>query len=331
MALEISTKLLSVLIMLLLMIENTAALKALGYYFMDASYTSLVAEYSKLDEVSIDVYSMNRKGQVSGTTPTQAMNYAAKNNQTKLFLVISNYGSSGFSSSMIHSVLSNANYRNTLMTQVIAKAIADGFNGVNIDFENVPHKDRTLLTSFVSEFSSKLHNNSLLLVMSVPPIQQDSPSDSWSGAYDYAQLGLYVDILQVMTYDEHGPWSAPGAVAGLDWVKACINYTMSVVPKDKISMGVPAYGYIWNLLPHTGSTIFWKNLPALLKGKTVHWSNSTSSPYVKWTDSKGNHESWFENTESIQLKGEYARSVGIHGVSVWALGEDDPSFWDALL
>ena len=98
-------------------------------------------------------------------------------------------------------------------------------------------------------------------------------------------------------------------------------------------MGVPAYGYVWNLNnKHTGYQVAWSDIPDLIAGKTVQWDNTSSSPYVQWTDSEGNHEAWFENTQSIQLKGQYARSIpGLHGVSVWALGLENPSFWDALL
>ena len=38
---------------------------------------------------------------------------------------------------------------------------------------------------------------------------------------------------------------------------------------------------------------------------------------------------WYENAASVQLKANAARAAGV-GVSMWAMGEEDASFWDAV-
>jgi spore germination protein YaaH len=39
---------------------------------------------------------------------------------------------------------------------------------------------------------------------------------------------------------------------------------------------------------------------------------------------------WYENAQSISLKATLAASDSVASVSVWALGLEDPSYWQAI-
>ena len=73
----------------------------------------------------------------------------------------------------------------------------------------------------------------------------------WRGAYDIAAIAKYVDLVCLMTYDQHTRWTEPGPVAGWDWTVENLNYALKVVPKEKLSLGIPLYGYHW----YTGAPI----------------------------------------------------------------------------
>jgi spore germination protein len=255
----------------------------------------------------------------------------AKTNGLKSFMCMSNYGPNDFNSRRIHAVLSNKKAKSRLINRIISIATASGFDGVNIDFEAIPARDRSKLTAFMTALSNALHAQGLKLVMSVPAIESDDPHDDWAGAFDFAALGQVVDILQVMTYDENGPWGAPGPVAGLPWVETCINYAKTVVPASKISMGVPGYGYEWNLDNGKAWSLNQAEVLTRIQGKTVVWDDTQKSPKVEFMENGQRHVIWFENSQSLTLKGDFARSSGIGGVSVWALDGLSTAYWNALL
>ncbi|MEJ0047804.1 MAG: glycosyl hydrolase family 18 protein [Rhodospirillales bacterium] len=68
-----------------------------------------------------------------------------------------------------------------------------------------------------------------------------------------------------------------------------LAYAESVVPKAKISLGFPAYGYDWNLTAGGGDTIAWNQVPALIKrtGAVPQWDDATSSPWFTYTAANG--------------------------------------------
>ena len=308
----------------------SAAPGQMAYYADASSMASLQAEAGTLNIVAADLFGVNEAGKVSGKIPAAVTQLSAANN-IALYAVVSNYAGRGFKPKIATAILTPG----TAQTKAVAAMVAVARNtaGINLDFEAVPHKERPLYTAFAQRLATALHAISRKLVLSIPAKSADLPNDSWAGAYDYAALGTIADILQVMTYDENGPWGAPGPVAGLDWTTACIAYAESVIPPAKVSMGMPAYGYDWNTTKTTGTTINWNQIPALLAktGATPQWDTASSSPWFTYTASDGSaHTVWYENAQSIGLKAQYAASVSAQSVSVWALGLDDPSYWQAI-
>jgi len=301
-------------------------------YYPDASgLASLKAEATTLKIVAADSYDVTAKGVVSGSVPTSVRTVTI-NHKILLLPTVSNWSGNNFQSSIAKALLTPGAAQNAAITAITALA-TKGFGGINIDFESVPHKLRPQYTAFVQTLAAALHKESKILVLSVPAKTADDPNDSWAGAYDFASLAPLADILQVMTYDENGPWGAPGPVAGLDWVTQCIDYTKTVVPLAKISMGMPAYGYDWNTTKSTGVTINYNAVPALIAatGATVQWDTPSSSPWFTYNAANGDsHTVWYENPQSITAKAQFAALTGVQSVSEWALGEDNAGYWKAV-
>jgi len=297
-----------------------------------SSYDSLTAFYTYMNQMPTDTFAVDVHGTIRGTAPAQALHFA-KSKGMLTFATISNFDAIGFDAKITHSILNHARPRARAISQMLKLVQHWEYSGINIDFESIDHTDRKAMTSFVHDVAQKMRAAGLLTVVSVPAELKDNPEDSWTGAFDFAALGQSADILQVMTYDENGPWGSPGPVAGLNWVEPCIAFSVSVVAPGKLSLGIPAYGYDWNMTAKTGAQVFWKDIPALISktGATPQWDSASSSPFFTYHAADGsNHVVWYEDEKSIPLKSSLAVSYKLAGVSVFALGYDDLRFWQAV-
>jgi spore germination protein len=297
-----------------------------------SSYESLTAFYGYMNQLPTDTFAVDAHGTVSGTPPTKALQFA-KSKGMKTFAAVSNFDAIGFDPNITHAILNEPKPRAQAIQQMLKLVQQWGYTGINIDFESIDYTDRKAFSSFVQDVARKMRGAGYLTVVSVPAELKDNPEDSWTGAFDFASLGKAADILQVMTYDQHGPWGLPGPVAGLNWVEPCVVYAASVVAPDKLSLGIPAYGYDWNSTAKTGVQVFWKDIPALISktGSTPQWDAASSSPFFIYHASDGSsHVVWYEDEKSIPLKSALAVSYKLAGVSVFALGYDDLSFWQAV-
>jgi spore germination protein YaaH len=220
-----------------------------------------------------------------------------------------------------------------------------GYDGVNIDFENLAFsrditEDRAAFTTFIHELATQLHALGLKLAISVPGKTEDSVDDDWSYPFDFKALGEDADLLQLMTYDQHGPWSEPGPVSGADWVEDCVAYAVSLVDPAKLLIGLPAYGYDWDLTAsrpargeYVAEAFSWSAISELLAkpGAVEHWDAAAQSPHVTYTESGKRHEAWFENAESLRAKMTLIAEYGLAGLSMWSLGQEDAAFWEETL
>ncbi len=265
-------------------------------YYESNSQLALQTERSRLTEVAADLYAIDAKGKISGALPRR-LDAVARAAHLKLFATVSNFGPHGFSETIGHAVLTDGDVQTRALTGLGALAANPAFAGVNI------------------------------------AALSGDPKNSWTGAFDYAAIGGVCDVFQLMTYDENGPWGAPGPVAGFDWVSASLAYTRTVVAPAKISLGMPAYGYDWDITHKTGRQIAEAAMPALIAktGATPHWNATAQSPWLIYREANGaNHVVWYENARSARIKAALVPAHGLAGVSVYALGFDDPTYWRAI-
>jgi spore germination protein len=233
-----------------------------------------------------------------------------------------------------HAILTTPAYTQTFLDGMLAKLKLGHYQGINIDFESISAPDRDAFSAFVQAVAQKMKAEGYLTMVSVPAKQVDDPTNSWDGAFDYKALGAAADVLQVMTYDENGPWGKPGPVAGLDWVELCIKFAVSKVSPGKINMGIPAFGYDWDLADKSKSKqITWTDFSEKLvnlDGSQIEWDSASSSPHFAYHNDSHAHVVWGENERSLGLKVKLVAKYHLAGVSIYALGMEDEAFWKAL-
>ncbi|MCW3060378.1 MAG: spore protein [Capsulimonas sp.] len=309
-----------------------AAPAVLGYYTSNANADASVKNFAgSYTQLSTDTFKVAADGAISGDVPAQAL-ATAKSRKIATFACLANFGKSDFDSAIAHSVITDPAATSRLIADTLALIRANGYAGVNIDIEGVPSADRTAFSAFVHQVSASMRAAGFKTVISVPTQAKDDPSNSWSGAFDLRSIGQDVDIVQYMAYDQHGPWSKPGPVASIDWVTTGTKYGLSIIPASKISLGVAAYGYDWNLTKGGCVDVSWKDIPALIR--TTHAvplrDPASGSPHFEYTLDGAKHVIWYEDATSIRQKAKLAASHKLAGVSVWALGKEDASFWKAI-
>ncbi|GFZ78716.1 hypothetical protein GCM10008018_25290 [Paenibacillus marchantiophytorum] len=308
----------------------------LGYYDKDQVSQSSLTKYSNyLNQVATDTFNVDSQGNVVGNVPTAAVAFA-NSKQISIYACLSNYGQDDFDPDLSHAVVSDAMVKRKTIKNILATVKNNGYSGINIDFESVLATDRDNFSTFIQEVANTMQAEGFKTIVSVPAKLKDDPNDGWGYAYDYHSLGQNADVIQVMTYDQYGPWTTQGPVAGIDWTEQSIQYAVSVISPSKVNVGLAAYGYDWNTTTHKkedNKQVAWKDIPDLLAstGTTAQKDASSSSSFITYQAADGsNHAVWFEDTLSIQEKAHLAAKYSLNGVSVWALGMEDESFWQAI-
>ncbi len=235
------------------------------------------------------------------------------------------------SKDMLHRILSEPSLREKCINDIVAKINQYNFDGVNMDFEFIHLKDKDGYSEFMRHLQNRLKPLGKLTTIAVPAKFSDTVN-TWNGQFDYEKLGMYSDIVMVMTYNEHGKWSDPGPVASLPWVEKAMKYAVSKIPPEKVMMGFPSYGYDWTQNGSCRSLSCIKSVSLLNQyNAELKWHSYYASPYFEYTDSDNQkHTVWFEDRDSTEMKFMLIDKYNLNGAGMWRLGMETEDFWSLI-
>ncbi|HEY8464962.1 MAG TPA: glycosyl hydrolase family 18 protein [Bacillota bacterium] len=305
-----------------------------GYYaesslFDNSGYQALANNLANINTVIPFSYKVDQYGTISGKYPTKAASLA-KSGGKNLIALVNNIQGNNFNSNTIHRMLTSATARSKAVNGILRMLLENGYRGVNIDFENVPAKDRLYLTAFFRELAAALRPKGLLVTASVPAKTYDDQKSDHSGAYNYQGIAPYLDQVIIMAYDEHYAGGPAGPVASYPWFEKVITYSKRYFPASKIVMGIAGYGYDWsNRSGKARNNAAIESLIAKYK-VTPKWHPTYRVPYFTYRSWGVNHEVWYENLHSTAAKVNLVKKHNLRGVAVWRLGYEDPAIWKVI-
>jgi len=164
---------------------------------------------------------------------------------------------SAFSSNVLNEILKNPNKFSELIANNIKNLNMDG---VLIDFESIKvgSKYSDDLTMFMKLLREKLPDKKYEIGIAVSPRFQSSERKGFAhhGFYDFEALSKYVNYINVMAYDFHK--GVFGPILPEDKLNKLVDYTIDHVPKEKIVISFPFYGYVWDSNKKEIGTLSWK-------------------------------------------------------------------------
>ena len=259
-------------------------------------------------------------------TPTFDANIElSANYRVANLMTLTNFDSeSGFSGEIAHALFTDQAAQQNLFNNILTVLRAGNYYGLNLDFEYVLQTDRQNYNNFLRRLTDLLHENGYIIVTALAPKLSDSQEGLLYSAHDYAFHGKTVDYVVLMTYEWGYTYGPPMAVAPLNQVRRVLDYAVTVIPPEKILMGMPNYGYDWTV-PFVQGTAArpLTNVGAVtLAGQmkvAIQYDNEAQSPFFRYTSGGKNHEVWFEDARSLRAKMRLVEQYALAGVSFWNL------------
>jgi spore germination protein len=262
---------------------------------------------------------------------------AAYSHQVAPMMVITNFENGTFSPDIAHAVLSDPALQQKLIAGILETMKQKGYLALNVDFEYVPPADRELYNAFLQKLVDSLHPQNYLVSTCLAPKLSANQAGTLYEAHDYPAHGRIVDFVILMTYEWGWSGGPPRAVAPLNEVNKVVSYALSVIPAEKIVMGMPLYGYDWTLPYVQGGkwapTVSPKEAVnrAGKYGAEIKYDDESQSPYYNYYDENGQeHIVWYEDARSVQAKFNMVKTYQLRGVSYWVLGVPFPQNWYVL-
>lgn len=305
--------------------EPERPLQTGGYSYSYISRENLEAVLPFLTNLYVFPYGFDTEGSVLPPTPDdQFMINTAKGYGTAPILTITPIDSTGmFNNVLIHEVINSPEKTDILISNLLSTVNEKGFEGIDIDFEYILPEDRLPYVEFVKKvhetFSPLGYPVSVALA---PKTSADQRGVLYEGK-DYRLLGEAADSVLLMTYEWGYTFSEPRAVAPINEVRKVVEYALSEIPKEKIKLGIPNYGYDWKLPYEKGvsraTAISNKRAIdlAIQNDAEIQFDPVAMTPHFSYERDGSLHEVWFEDVRSYQAKYNLILEYDLMGTDIW--------------
>ncbi len=245
-----------------------------------------------------------------------------------------------FSNELARQVLNDPALRATVIDNVWQVLESKPYVGVDVDFEYVGGENADAYATFLQEMRNVLQPLGYeVWVALAPKVRADQPGILYEG-HDYAALGSIADRSLLMTYEWGYTYGPAMAVSPLNQVRRVLDYGVSVIPPEKIFLGVPNYGYDWTL-PYVAGESRAQSLGnvqavdlAREQNAAITYDQTSQSPtyryFVRQNGTPVEHEVWFEDARSAQAMLALVPEYGLYGIGVWNIMRFFPQLWLVL-
>lgn len=237
-----------------------------------------------------------------------------------------------FDPSMTHEILKSSLKREEIINSILSLYLDYGFQGINIDFENVYLKDRELLTQFVRELYPLFKQHDLVVSMDVTAI---STSENWSMSFDRKKLQETTDYLILMAYDQHPASSkVAGSVAQYSWVEKSLTRIFEEIPKEMLILAVPYYTRLWIVEEDNISSqaIGMETANKFIRDNKIQleWDHVSRQFYGEMEKNNKEYQIWLEDAKSLKEKISLINKYGLAGVASWRKGFETEDIWETI-
>ncbi len=268
---------------------------------------------------------------------------AAHQEGARVVLCITN-----FNGNEIHTLVSSPSSRNLLIQNALGLVQAASADGVNINFEGVQNASKPYLTLFMQGLADSFHTRIPGSHVSCAPTDFDIRYNG--GDWDLAAIEPYVDMFFFQGYNYYyGGSSVTGPVGLLPntsfWGSLNIttlieNVVLARIDTTKALLGVPHYGLRWPAVSGTakaatqgsGTAFYYPDALVTVAQYGRQWDVVGQNPWYRYQVGSQWYQGWYDDPESMSYKYAFVFNRHLHGVGMWALGQDNGNhdIWDVL-
>ena len=218
--------------------------------------------------------------------------------------------------------------RTNMVNTLINDAEKYGFDGINLDFENIKSAYAKDYLQFVRELSIACERKGLVLST------DNYKPEAYNRCYNLKEQSRFVDYVIVMAYDEHYAGTDAGSVASLPFVKEAVEATVQLVGKEHVIAGIPFYTRIWTTTDGntTSRAVGMQAAVDQLNsdGQVALWNDDCGQYVASYTVGNSTRQIWFEEEKSIEAKMQIIQENNVAGVAGWKLGLEKSSVWSVI-
>ena len=225
---------------------------------------------------------------------------------------------------ILGSVLQSDLYIEKLIGEILIEVDTYEYDGIDIDFEKIYSSEKEGYFKFLTRLKDELDKKNKTLSVTVVAKIRDGKVDTLE-VQDWKRIGDIADEVKIMAYDYTLQTSpTPGPIAPMPWIKEVIVYGLERIPKEKISLGIHLYAYLWKA--EKASALTYISALNIVNNVKINeeYLKDISEGYAKYTCSDGSTcILYYQTPLGVKERVDIAKENNLRGVTYWRLGSEN--------
>jgi spore germination protein len=315
--------------------DKSKTIATSGYVFPYVDKSVLIKTLPFLTYLSIFNYRATSEGEIITRADDTEFIQLTKTYGAAPMMFVSTITEEGIvSREVTNIILNNPSVQDRLINNALQILKKKGFYGINIYAETITNENINSFAEFLEKAASIFHSEGFRVVITITPITNINTPNVGIVKIDYSKLAEFVDGIMFSSYEWARTYSYPNAIHPINVIRELLNYVVSIIPPEKIFLGITTLGYDWTL-PYvpgaTEATVISNNSAVQLaadKGIPIQFNDAAQAPYFYYMDIDGIlHVVWFKDARSFDARAALAGEYNLQGLSLWTVMRFDAQLW----
>jgi spore germination protein len=316
--------------------EKIGLITTNGYAYPFIDKNTLRKTLPFLTYLTIFTYNVTAEGNLLDIADTEVITIAKEYGVAPIMLITASANQVLYGSDISHSILTNSEIQENLISNLLSTIKSKGYYGLNISFQYILLQDKQLFIDFLNLVTSRLNAEGFIVIVTLTP-KTFKELELANEGINYFSIGNAVNNVILQSYDWGFSFGPPAAVTPFNLVQQYLDAAVIQMPPEKILLGIPSIGYNWQL-PYIVNISKVNSLSnsaaielAMTVGATIFFDEQAQAPHFHYFDASTgitiSHIVWFKDARSINTLVNLVPTYALKGIGIWNIMSYFAQMW----
>lgn len=226
-----------------------------------------------------------------------------------------------------YEIAENEEYQDHMIADVLVILKNRGYEGLNMIFNFITVSNQAIYTKFINRVAKRIREEGYLYFATINPSLEKEDNEASLEKIDYSGISDNVNGIIFLKYVWGTNYGPPSPVSSIHNIRITLDYAVTMLPRDKITIGTPIISYDWQLpyIPgESGANSLTIDSALQLAAETssvIEFDEPSQTPFFKYdlisVGPPFHHIVWSFDARSVDAWALTVKEYSLYGMGFW--------------